>query len=371
MLQRPVGHGEVTVKTWFFLLFLPSQKNAWAKLFSYQQRFHAKVASIMNEFSPDDLSLLNASSLVLLGFGAQGEAEAVNLKRSGVKFELGLREGGSSWNKAREAGFDPKPIEVAARLGTTWVMNLPDQTQKSVYEELRAKNLKPTGLVFAHGFNTHFKLIPVTADGPAHLLVAPKGAASGLKEFYQTPNALPAILAVEGSKNHEADLHFARAYARAIGCHPQALIEANFKDETVCDLFAEQALLCGGVSSLLRTTYEVLVEKGYHPEAAYFETLFELKLIVDLIWKDGITGMRNRISPTARYGDVTRGSRVIDASVKKRMIEVLREVESGAFATEFLQKLDAPEYRAQLQTESQHSLETIGRDLRARMRKSS
>ncbi len=309
---------------------------------------------------------LSDAHLCLIGYGAQGRAEALNLRRSQVTFSLGLRPGGTSWNKAVEDGFAPLEFNEALRGATHVALNLPDQIQARFFQE-HLKGLSLKALIFAHGFNTYFKLIPLVPGGPAHLLIAPKGAASGLIEFYGTPTALPAILAVENSSEGDALLEFGRRYALAIGCHPKGLVTANFKDETVCDLFSEQVLLCGGVSSLLRQSYEVLVEGGYNPETAYFETLYELKLIVDLLWKSGINGMRARISPTARYGDVTRGDRVINESVKAEMRKILLEIESGSFAKEFLNKINSQEFDELQKSQAKHPLEKIGTQLREKL----
>ena len=315
-----------------------------------------------------DQKLLETSKIACLGYGAQGEAEITNLLKSGVKFTLGLKPDGRSAAKAKANSVPFVSIGEALESADTVIMNLSDQSQKDVYEKQIRGRTNIRRLVFAHGFNTHFGLIPVEKDGPAHLLIAPKGAASGLKEFYGTPSALPAILSVRPQEKLAAEKPWAEAFARAIGSHPKGLIWADFKDETECDLFSEQALLCGGVSSLLRTTYDLLVEEGYSPETAYFETLFELKLIVDLIWREGITGMRGRISPTARYGDITRGDRIIDASVKEKMRAVLKEVQSGKFAKEFLVKLESPEYAALAESQASHPIETMGAKLRDRLK---
>lgn len=313
-------------------------------------------------------SILEKSKIGLLGFGAQGEAEAVNLRRSGVPFLLGIREAGKSAVKARDLGFEYGSIESVVRASDSLVINLSDQSQKEIYERTIIGQAHIKRLVFAHGFNTHFKRIPVTAEGPTHILIAPKGAASGLKEFYGTSSALPAILSVLPAVRRDEEREWAEAFARAIGCHSKGLIWASFKDETECDLFSEQALLCGGVSSLLRMTYDVMVEEGYSPETAYFESLFELKLIVDLIWLEGITGMRSRISPTARYGDITRGDRIFDATVKEKMREVLKEIQSGTFAREFLERIDSNEFAALEVKQKNHRIEEIGKILRDRLK---
>jgi ketol-acid reductoisomerase len=312
----------------------------------------------------------------ILGFGSQGCAEATNLRRSKIGFSLGLRPG-ASWDKALSLGFSPVSPEACIEQSDVLLMNLPDQLQADFYSKFLSvgsgRSHAVRHLVFAHGFSTTFKKIPVESAGPAHVLVAPKGAASGLVELYGKSTALPAILAYEAAHNSSPtaqDKLWIEGLAIALGCHRQALIWANFKDEAICDLFAEQALLCGGVSSLLRKSYEVLVEGGYHPEAAYFETLFELKLIVDLIWRDGISGMRTRISPTARYGDLTRGDRVIDEHTKNQMREILKEIETGKFADEFLAKIESPEFKNQLRIQAEHPIEKMGEKLRQKMRSS-
>jgi ketol-acid reductoisomerase len=319
--------------------------------------------------SAAERNLLNASRIALLGFGAQGEAEALNLKKSEVDCLLALRPDGKSAIKAKKIGFPFVSFSEAIERSETLVMNLADQCQREVYETFIRGKPKIRRLVFAHGFNTHFGLIPVQAEGPAHILVAPKGAASGLKEFYGTPSAPPAILSIRPAEKLSSEKAWAEAFARAIGAHPRGLIWADFKDETECDLFSEQALLCGGVSSLLRTSFDLLVEEGYQPETAYFESLYELKLIVDLLWKEGITGMRSRISPTARYGDITRGDRIIDSSVKEKMREILKEIQSGKFAREFLKNVDSYDFRELEEKQKQHPIESLGQELREKLSK--
>lgn len=311
--------------------------------------------------------LFSKLNLGMLGYGAQGRAEALNLRRSQVRFSLGLRSG-PSFDRAKSDGFSPISPESCVQQSDALLINLPDQIQGKIYEELIA-NSQLQYLIFAHGFSTTFKKIPVSVAGPKHILIAPKGAAAGLIQYYGTTSALPAILAFQSAEGVATteEKNGIEALALALGCHPQALIWARFQDEAVSDLFSEQALLCGGVSELVKNAYDVLVENGYHPEAAYFETLFELKLIVDMIWTSGIQGMRQRISPTARYGDITRGPRVIDSKVKEQMVHVLREIESGKFATEFLERIDSPEFKAQLQKQNSHPIEKIGAELRKKM----
>lgn len=337
------------------------------KLFADQNgEFRTSTLEVLEPHERDSLKGLR---LGMLGFGSQGAAEAINLQRSNISFSLGLRQG-KSWDRAVSLGFKPISPEDCVSQSEVILFNLPDQNQADFYFiHIQSSSVKY--LVFAHGFASTFKKIPLSSSGPIHVLIAPKGAASGLVELYGKPTALPAILALQSADRSQAsdvEKKWIQALALAMGCHRKALIWANFKDEAICDLFAEQALLCGGVTSLLRSSYEVLVENGYHPEAAYFETLYELKLIVDLIWREGISGMRSRISPTARYGDVTRGDRVIDAHTKSKMIEILREIETGQFANEFIEQMGKAAYETQLQKQSQHPIELMGQRLREMMK---
>lgn len=308
--------------------------------------------------------ILNERKLTLVGYGAQGRAEALCLRRSGVNFALALRPGGASWQKAVQDGFVPADFEAALTDASDVALNIPDEAQRDFFETHLQTRTQIERLVFAHGFSTHFGRIAV--EKAQHVLVAPKGAAGGLIEFYQTPQALPAILAAR-PKASATDQVWIETYALALGCHPKALVWADFKDEAECDLFSEQVLLCGGVSNLLMRSFEVLIEAGYNPETAYFETVYELKLIVDIIWKEGISGMRSRISPTARFGDLTRGSRVIDESVKSRMSEILREIQSGQFTKEFLNDSKTHESKKIFKKDQEHLIEKIGADLRARI----
>ena len=307
--------------------------------------------------------------LGLLGYGSQGRAEALNLRKSNFKFHLGIRPG-RSWDKAVKDGLEPMSPEECIEKSEIVFLNLPDQTQANFYREHLQKQAHLRWIVFAHGFSTSFQLIPVEPQGPAHILIAPKGAASGLEKLYGTPKALPGVLAYEATKKNpigpEEKIEIEKL-ALALGCHPKAVFWASFKDECICDLFSEQALLCGGVSSILKKSFETLVEAGYNPKTAYFETLYELKLIVDLIWEHGISGMRYRISPTARYGDVTRGDRVIDDSVKENMKKILSEIESGKFTQEFLEKNQSSEYQGEMNRQSDHEIEKIGTLIREQM----
>ncbi len=314
--------------------------------------------------------MLKNSRIAVLGFGAQGKAECKNLSRSNIDFVVGVRPDGASAERARAEGYRVVSMREAVEWADSIALNLPDHIQASIYKECIEPASHIRRIVFAHGFNTHFKLIPV--QNAHHLLVAPKGAASGLVEYYKTPQALPAILGIQSKESAEKVLEeekkWAEAYALAIGCHPKGLIWATFADETECDLFSEQAFLCGGVPELLKQAYEVMVEAGYNPETAYFESLFELKLIVDLIWREGISGMQSRISPTARYGGLTRGPRVINAATKDRLREALKEIQTGAFSKEFLAEVNSNRFKELENRERLHPIEQIGKILRERLR---
>lgn len=303
----------------------------------------------------------------MIGYGSQGRAEALNLKDSGMQLQIGVRPG-PSFERAKADGFQTASNKDVFLENEVVFINAPDESQGEIFNQI-PKAAKVKYLVFAHGFAIHFKQIDLSKRPElTAVLIAPKGAASGLRSLYKTPRALPSILALRDSQPREATLEekkWIEELAISVGCHPQFLIWAQFKDEAVCDLFAEQALLCGGVSSLLLKSFETLVEAGYDSKTAYFETLFELKLIVDLIWENGISGMRDRISPTARYGDITRGDRIIDNSVKEKMKQVLKEVEDGRFAQEFLAENKNPAYLNKIENLRQHPLEELGRNLRS------
>lgn len=321
----------------------------------------------MSLIDSKEIEILNRLSLGMFGFGAQGSAEALNLRRSGISLRLAVRSGGSSEARAKTAGFQTESFESLASEASYVLMNLADQAQGGVYEKYLKNRPQLKALIFPHGFASHFGMIPAKKNGPLHVLIAPKGAASGLQRLYGEEKALPAILAVKDENGDREptpeEKEWIEALAKAMGCHPKKLVWARFQDEAVSDLFSEQVLLCGGVTELLRKTFECLVERGYSKDTAYFETLYELKLIVDLIWEEGIDGMRRRISPTARYGDITRGSRVIGDEVKNSMKKVLEEIESGKFAREFLEKESSDEYQKLWDEQAQHPIEESHRRL--------
>ncbi len=275
-----------------------------------------------------DLSLLEGKTVAVIGFGSQGHAHSLNLKDSGVNVIVGLRSDSSSAEKARAAGLEVvEPAEAAAR-GDVVMLLVPDEKHREVWESGVSDGIVPGNLLlFGHGFSIHFGEI-TAPEGVDIALVAPKGPGHLVRRQYLEGSGVPGLVAIEQDASGNA-LPVALAYARGIGCTRGGVIQTSFREETETDLFGEQAVLCGGVSELVRSGYETLVEAGYDPRLAYFECLHELKLIVDLMYEKGITGMRHSISNTAEYGDLTRGPRVIGAESKAAMKEILRDSERG------------------------------------------
>lgn len=315
-----------------------------------------------------DLGLLQGKTVAVIGFGSQGHAHAQNLRDSGVKVVVGLREGSSSRKRAQEAGLDVITPAEAAEQGDVIMILVPDQTQKKVYEASIAPHLEPGNmLMFAHGFNVHFGQI-TPPDGVDVTMVAPKGPGHLVRRVYEDGGGVPGLLAVHQDATGKAK-EMGLAYAKGIGCTRAGVIETTFQEETETDLFGEQAVLCGGTSELIRAGFDTLVEAGYQPEVAYFECLHELKLIVDLIHEYGISGMRYSVSETAEYGDMTRGSRIIDERVREEMREVLREIQDGEFAREWIleNQADRPVYKAISRRQAEHTIEKVGEKLRGMM----
>jgi ketol-acid reductoisomerase len=325
------------------------------------------MANIHREGNVDLLS----GKVAVLGYGSQGHAHALNLRDSGVEVEVGLREDSSSRAAAEDAGLTVgTPAEVVRDAQVVSVL-LPDQVQPRVYEQV-APNLAPgAALLFAHGFNVHYGRIAPPA-GHDVIMVAPKGPGHIVRRLFTEGFGTPAVVAVAQDASGDA-FQLALAYGAAIGAARAGMIETTFAEETETDLFGEQAVLCGGTTELIRAGFETLVEAGYQPEVAYYECLHELKLIVDLIWEGGLSGMRYSISDTAEYGDLTRGPRVIDEHVRENMRNLLDDIRSGTFAKEWIAEMDAGEPRlAELRTQSQEqTLEEVGKDLRALMRRES
>jgi ketol-acid reductoisomerase len=317
--------------------------------------------------SDANLEYLKGKTVAILGYGSQGHAHALNLRDSGIDVVVGLRKG-KSYEKAKADGFEVLTPEEASKKADVIMFLLPDPIQKKVYEESVKHNLTSgKALAFAHGFNIHFNQI-VPPDDVDVFMVAPKGPGHLVRWMYKEGAGVPALVAVYQDATGRAK-DIALAYAKAIGATRAGVIETTFKEETETDLFGEQAVLCGGVSALIKAGFETLVEAGYQPEVAYFECLHELKLIVDLIYKYGLAGMRYSISDTAEYGDYTRGPRVIDERVKENMRKLLKEIQSGEFAKEFVLEAQAnfPVLNAYRKKEKEHLIEKVGKELRKMM----
>jgi ketol-acid reductoisomerase len=306
--------------------------------------------------------------VAIIGYGSQGHAHALNLRDSGMEVVVGLHSGSTSAEKAKAAGLAVTSVEDAAERSRVIMVLAPDQTQRTVYElSIRPHLSAGKTLMFAHGFNIHFHQVIPPGDIDVSM-IAPKSPGHRMRELFVEGVGVPALLAVHQDATGHARAT-ALAYARAVGCLKAGVIETTFKEETESDLFGEQAVLCGGVSALIKAGFETLVEAGYQPEIAYFECLHELKLIVDLIYQGGLEYMRYSISDTAEYGDYTRGPRVVDKHVRTTMRRLLSEIQDGAFAREWILENQAgrPSFNAQRKREAQHPIETVGRQLREMM----
>jgi len=315
-----------------------------------------------------DLSRLQGRTVAILGYGSQGHAHALNLRDSGIKVVIGLREGTGSWPKAAAAGLDVRNVPQAAAAADIIMMTLPDETMGPIYREEVGPHLKQGKyLAVAHGFNLHYGCIEPPA-GVNTFMVAPKGPGHTVRELYTKGAGVPALVAVGADPSGDT-LQIGLAYAAAIGAGRSGIIETTLKEETETDLFGEQAVLCGGLTALMQAGYETLVEAGYAPEMAYFECIHETKLIVDLIYEGGISNMRYSISNTAQYGDLTRGPRVIDEGTKAEMKKILREIQTGQFAREWLLETQAgkPQFKALTRIGEEHGLEAVGQELRKLM----
>ncbi|MBI2948290.1 MAG: ketol-acid reductoisomerase [Verrucomicrobia bacterium] len=315
-----------------------------------------------------NLSILQHKTLAVLGFGSQGHAHALNLKDSGLDVIVGLYEGSKSIPVAKERGFEVVSTAEAVRRGDVIMVALPDTKQPAAYERDIAPNLtKGKTLLFSHGFSIHFKTV-VPPKQTDVILVAPKGPGHIVRRQYTEGKGVPSLIAVYQNPSKQAK-GVALAWAKGIGATRAGVIETTFKEETETDLFGEQTVLCGGTTALILAGYETLVEAGYQPEMAYFECLHELKLIVDLINESGISGMRFSISETAKWGDVSIGPKIIDASVRKRMKAALKEIQSGKFAKGWVKEYQSgyKKYHALMKKGEMHSIEKVGGRLRSLM----
>ena len=315
-----------------------------------------------------DVSIIKNRKVAIIGYGSQGHAHALNLKESGVPVVVGLREGSSSAAKAEAAGLTVKSISEAAKWADVIMLTMPDTEQKATYDADIKRYMKAgKALAFAHGFNIRFKRIR-PPKGVDIIMIAPKGPGHLVRRTYTEGGGVPCLIAVEQDATGNAK-SVALSYASAIGGGRAGIIETSFSEETETDLFGEQVVLCGGLTSLVQAGFETLVEAGYQPEMAYFECLHEVKLIVDLMYEEGITGMRYSISDTAEYGDVTRGPRVITPATKKAMQKILKEIQSGKFAREWIKESEEgrANFNALREAGAKHPIEAVGKQLRSMM----
>jgi ketol-acid reductoisomerase len=315
-----------------------------------------------------DLTLLDGKTVAIIGYGSQGHAHALNLKDSGVDVVVGLRPDSSSVEKARATGLEVTDITSAAARGDLVMLLAPDELHGSIYREAVSEGIDAGDmLMFGHGFSIHYGEIEPPPDVDVSL-VAPKGPGHLVRRQFLEGSGVPGLIAMHQDVSGNAR-ELTLGYARGIGCTRAGVIETTFKDETETDLFGEQSVLCGGVSELVRAGYETLVEAGYDPRLAYFECLHELKLIVDLMYEKGITGMRYSISNTAEYGDLTRGKKVIGEPTRQAMKQILADIQSGAFAREWIAENRAGQehFKALRAEQADHQIEREGRELRSMM----
>ena len=315
-----------------------------------------------------DLTLIQAKKVAIIGYGSQGHAHALNLKDSGVQVKVGLAAGSKSIGKAQKAGLEVDTVANAVKWADVVMVLVPDQTAAKLYAEEIAPNLRPGSLLlFAHGFNIHFKTI-LPAPGIDVGMAAPKAPGHRVREVFTEGGGVPCLIAIHQDATGKAH-PLTLSYLKGIGGTRAGVLETTFKEETETDLFGEQAVLCGGVSALIKAGYETLVEAGYQPESAYFEVLHELKLIVDLIYRGGLAYMRYSISDTAEWGDYVSGPRVINAESRKAMKAILNEIQDGSFAKRFLadQNSGRKEFLAFRAAEARHPIEIVGKKLRASM----
>lgn len=315
-----------------------------------------------------DLDLIKGKTIGIIGYGSQGHAHAMNLRDSGIRVIVGQRPGGASWKAAKEADFDVMSVAEVGKKADMIMMLVPDVQQKAIYAESLEQHMGPgKTLMFAHGFNIHYGQI-VPPDSVDVSMIAPKSPGHMVRRVYAEGFGVPALIAVHQDASGKAKEQ-ALAYGKGIGSAKAGILETTFGEETETDLFGEQAVLCGGVSAMIKAGFETLVEAGYQPEIAYFECLHELKLIVDLIYQGGLKYMRYSVSDTAEYGDYSRGPRIVDDVTKDEMRQILAEIQDGSFAREWILENQAgrPGFNALRRKESQHQIEVVGAQLRNMM----
>jgi ketol-acid reductoisomerase len=315
-----------------------------------------------------DLGLLKGRKIAIMGYGSQGHAHALNLRDSGQDVVIGLYKGSRSWAAAEKDGLKVAPVADAATMGDVVMILLPDQTQRQVFEEsIRGGLSKGKMLMFAHGFNIHFNQVVPPPDVDV-TMIAPKAPGHVMRDLFTQGPGVPALIAVQQDVSGRAK-DTALAYGKGVGCTRAGVIETTFKEETETDLFGEQTTLCGGISHLIKAAFETLVEAGYQPEVAYFECMHEMKLIVDLFYQGGLAYMRYSVSDTAEYGDYTRGPRIVSEDTKAEMRKILAEIQSGAFARDWVLENQANRagFLAMRKRDADHPIEEVGQRLRAMM----
>ncbi|MHC1693975.1 MAG: ketol-acid reductoisomerase [Eubacteriales bacterium] len=318
--------------------------------------------------SDADLGLLKGKKIAVIGYGSQGHAQAQNLFDSGLDVIVGLRKGSPRWDKVTEYGMKVMTVSEAAQAADFIQILTPDEKQGAIYAAEIAPYLTEGKILsFSHGFNIHFGQI-VPPKGVDVVMIAPKGPGHMVRRLYTEGSGIPGLVAVNADASGKAQ-DYALAYAKGIGCTRAGVLETTFKEETETDLFGEQAVLCGGLSELIRAGFDTLVDAGYQPESAYFEVCHELKLIIDLIYEHGIEGMRFSVSDTAEYGDMVIGKRIITQETRKEMKKVLKEIQDGSFAKEWMleNQCGRPHYNAMKRIDAQHGVEAVGKRLRANM----
>ena len=314
-----------------------------------------------------DRACLAGKRIAVLGYGSQGRAQALNLRDSGYEVVAGLRPGGPSWDKAKADGMAVSAPEDAAAGAALVAFLTPDMVQPELYASIEARLDRGAAILFAHGFNIHYRRIAPRPDLDV-VLIAPKGAGDLVRRQFVDGHGVPCLVAIDADPTGKA-LHAALAYAQGIGGTRAGVGETTFAEETETDLFGEQAVLCGGATELIVAAFETLVEAGYQPEVAYYECMHELKLIADLLHEGGLRKMHDVISGTAAYGDMTRGPRIVDAHARRQMQQVLQEIRDGRFAREWIAEHEAgqPKYGKLVQADLDHPIEAVGRRLRRRM----